>query len=421
MQSGGAAFHVAACEGVAVALLQIDADGAGDGAAAGCGAVDVQADEGAGIHPVGDGGMRDLVTDGVDGDLKTAEVVVVERAAGVVAGAVEDEAGLILVAEEVEAFEIELLGAIGDEALRGGAGRSRGVDDGVIEMETGCVGGVGGVADLDHGGGAGIGEGGAAGAAACAGAAAQSAAAKRDIAGSRGDDDLVCSRDGRAGQQHRGVVGGDAHSRAHGLGAQEVARVAGAAVGGVERAEARLKFCAKVRAGELIDCVGGSEPAVEDEWRVSAGAAGQATAAGSDLCFMRLRSGRVPHGVAAVAFEQIAAEEGVILAGDEVDGGSGVPRSGDVDACGGGAGAAYAARCDGDCADGAVRVDGGRDCGRAGAAEGERQRCAVRIEAEAVIGTDSYAGDRAACGNDNEMRLHGVPGGQHDGVAEGPA
>ena len=55
MKRGGAVLHIAAGEGVAIALLQVDAIGSADGIAAGRGAIDVQAHERAGIEPVGRG------------------------------------------------------------------------------------------------------------------------------------------------------------------------------------------------------------------------------------------------------------------------------------------------------------------------------------------------------------------------------
>src|SRR5580698_4015204 len=101
MEGGVAAFNIAAGEGVAVTLLEIDAVGAGDGAAGAGGAVDVEADEGAGVEPIGGGRICDLVADGVDGGLESREVIAEEAAAGVIAGAVEGHAGLVGVAEKV--------------------------------------------------------------------------------------------------------------------------------------------------------------------------------------------------------------------------------------------------------------------------------------------------------------------------------
>lgn len=71
-----------------VGLRQVDAGGAADGIAAAGWAIDGKADEGAGVEPVRSGGMGDLMPDGVDGGEEAGEGVVIERAAGVVAGAV---------------------------------------------------------------------------------------------------------------------------------------------------------------------------------------------------------------------------------------------------------------------------------------------------------------------------------------------
>ena len=66
-------------------------------------------------------GVDHLVADGVDRGLESADVVVVERAAGVVAGTVQRHAGLVGIAEKIQAFEIHLLCAIRCDCLRAAA------------------------------------------------------------------------------------------------------------------------------------------------------------------------------------------------------------------------------------------------------------------------------------------------------------
>ena len=117
MKCSAAVLHVAAGEGIAVALLQIYAVCPRDWIAVGRWAVDVQPHKSAGVEPVGRGRVCDLMANAVDRDLKSADVVVVERAAGVVACAIKRHARLIRIAEQIQTLEIHLLRAIGRECL----------------------------------------------------------------------------------------------------------------------------------------------------------------------------------------------------------------------------------------------------------------------------------------------------------------
>jgi hypothetical protein len=147
VEHGPAAFDVPTDKGVPVACLQIDAVDPCDWVAVALRTIDVDSDEGAGIHPVGCGCIRDQVACPIDCLGKASELQIHERPTGIVAGAVDGHARLILVAQEVHALKTDLLRAIGVESRRR-AGGSRGVDGHVVHLEAHCVLGASGVANL---------------------------------------------------------------------------------------------------------------------------------------------------------------------------------------------------------------------------------------------------------------------------------
>jgi len=109
MEHRSAAFNIATNKRVPVTRLQIDPVDSCDRIAITLRAIDVNSDEGAGIHPVRRGGIRDQMARAIDRLSEASELHVLEGATGIIAGAVNGHASLVLVAEEVAALKTDFL------------------------------------------------------------------------------------------------------------------------------------------------------------------------------------------------------------------------------------------------------------------------------------------------------------------------
>jgi len=148
MEHRSAAFNIATNKRVPVTRLQIDPVDSCDRIAVTLRTIDVNSDEGAGIHPVRRGGIRDQMARAIDRLPKASEFQILKGAAGIVACAVDGHARLVLVAQEVAALQTEFLCTVGIESRRR-TGRSCGVDGHVVHLEAHCVLGIRVVSDLN--------------------------------------------------------------------------------------------------------------------------------------------------------------------------------------------------------------------------------------------------------------------------------
>src|SRR5208282_4532269 len=145
-EHGVATFDVASDEGVSVAVGEIDADAAADWTAAARRAVDVHPGERAGV------GRARAVACHEECGAEVGEAEVLETPAAVVAGAVERDAGLPgpVVTDEIDALDVDLLGAVEVDSAGAAAAVGRG-DREVSQVKAGGVAGVAGVADNECG------------------------------------------------------------------------------------------------------------------------------------------------------------------------------------------------------------------------------------------------------------------------------
>ena len=254
MEHRSAAFNIATNKCVPVTRLQIDPVDTCDRIAITLRAIDVNSDERAGIHPVSRGCIRDQMAHAIDRLSEASELQVLEGATGIIAGAVNGHASLVLVAEEVAALKPDFLRAIGIETGRR-TGRSCGVDGHVVHLEAHCVLGIRGIPDLNSIARAGVQKDGASQASTRGANTSQRTAMQNYVAHGRRHNDLTGRRDRGARQIDHSVGRRDRQVRRHRQRSHEVPRIAGAAVGLIQPTQAIGNLDSDVRTRELIDLV----------------------------------------------------------------------------------------------------------------------------------------------------------------------
>ena len=235
-----ASLYISSRERVPISCRKVDSISPADRASAACRAIDVQAHERAGIQPVRRCRIRYLMSNRVDRRPKPVERVVEKRPSGVVSCPVQRHARLILIPQEIQAFQIHLLRAISHKSLCCRGARSCRVDHHVIQVKAHRIRRIGRVAHLHHRARPRIHKHSPAQTPTCIARAPQCASAQGHIPRPSRDNHLIGRRNGRAGQLHSYIRCRYRQVRSHRQSPGKVTRVAGSSITRTYRPKTRL-------------------------------------------------------------------------------------------------------------------------------------------------------------------------------------